>query len=264
MRNGKKGNTNRLKQNEEVFAQGDSLLRAIADASGGRAFFPENEKAIQEIYGQVAQLVRNEYSLAFAPPVADGKFIPSTLKSICRSNPQTQTIPNIVWITGNPMRLQPTTIDRPHGHFLFPLAEGIARSDLIVIFRGQPVADNVDAFLTRIPSSSAPYLSSRSSTLANTVCGGNCPSPLRCPAFSSRQQFNSLLDSRHRPDVEIPARHRFQHIFAQHQILDIGGGNQARPATQSIRRSGKYRKIPRSFRSLRQSPGYRHAGSWNR
>lgn len=74
MRNGKKGNPNRLKQNEEVFAQGDALLRAIAEASGGRAYFPENEKAIQEIYGQVAQLVRNEYSLAFAPPVADGKL----------------------------------------------------------------------------------------------------------------------------------------------------------------------------------------------
>ena len=74
MRNGKKGYPNRLKQNEEIFAQGDALMRAIAEASGGRAYFPENEKAIQEIYGQVAQLVRNEYSLAFAPPTADGNL----------------------------------------------------------------------------------------------------------------------------------------------------------------------------------------------
>jgi len=74
MRNGKKGNANRLKQNEEIFAQGDGLLRAIADATGGRAYFPENEKAIQEIYGQVAQLVRNEYSLAFIPTIADGSL----------------------------------------------------------------------------------------------------------------------------------------------------------------------------------------------
>ena len=74
MRHGKKGSERKLQQNEQIFAQGDSLLRAIADATGGRAYFPENEKAIQEIYGQVAQLVRNEYSLAFAPPTADGNL----------------------------------------------------------------------------------------------------------------------------------------------------------------------------------------------
>ena len=74
LRNGKKGGPNRFKQNEEVFAQGDALLRAIAEATGGRAYFPENEKAIQDIYGQVAQLVRNEYSLAFTPPMADGNL----------------------------------------------------------------------------------------------------------------------------------------------------------------------------------------------
>ena len=45
---------------------------SLADATGGRVFFPENAKAIQEIYGQVAQLVRNEYSLAFVPPTSDG------------------------------------------------------------------------------------------------------------------------------------------------------------------------------------------------
>jgi Ca-activated chloride channel homolog len=74
MRNGKKGTSRQLQQNEQVFAQGDALLRAIADATGGRAYFPENEKAIQEIYGQVAELVRNEYSVAFTPPAADGKL----------------------------------------------------------------------------------------------------------------------------------------------------------------------------------------------
>jgi Ca-activated chloride channel family protein len=74
MRNGKKGSARQLQQNEQVFAQADSMLRAIADATGGRAYFPENEKAIQEIYRQVAELVRNEYSLAFAPPVADGNL----------------------------------------------------------------------------------------------------------------------------------------------------------------------------------------------
>jgi len=31
-----------------------------------------NAKAFQETYRDVAQIVRHEYSLAFAPPVADG------------------------------------------------------------------------------------------------------------------------------------------------------------------------------------------------
>jgi Ca-activated chloride channel homolog len=74
LRNGKRGTLKQLQQTEDTFEQADANLRAIADLTGGRAYFPENAKAIQEIYGQVAQLVRNEYSLAFAPPVADGKI----------------------------------------------------------------------------------------------------------------------------------------------------------------------------------------------
>ena len=49
-----------------------SELQRAADTTGGRAYFPENAKAFQEAYRQMAQLVRHEYSLAFAPPVADG------------------------------------------------------------------------------------------------------------------------------------------------------------------------------------------------
>ena len=41
-------------------------------SAGGGAYFPQNAKALQEIYKQVADIVRHEYSLAFAPPVADG------------------------------------------------------------------------------------------------------------------------------------------------------------------------------------------------
>lgn len=74
LRNGKKGTLKQLQQTEDTFEQADANLRAIADLTGGRAYFPENAKAIQEIYGQVAQLVRNEYSVAFAPPAADGKI----------------------------------------------------------------------------------------------------------------------------------------------------------------------------------------------
>jgi Ca-activated chloride channel homolog len=72
LRNGKKGTANQRQQLQMDFDAADAHLRAIAEATGGRVFFPESAKAIQEIYGQVAQLVRNEYSLAFAPPSADG------------------------------------------------------------------------------------------------------------------------------------------------------------------------------------------------
>ncbi len=72
MRNGKKGSVKQLQQLQQDFAQADARLRALADVTGGRAFFPENAKAIQSIYAQIAQIVRNEYSLAFAPPIPDG------------------------------------------------------------------------------------------------------------------------------------------------------------------------------------------------
>ncbi len=72
LRNGKKGTKQQIRQTQEAFEQADAWLKALADASGGRAYFPENAKAFQETYRQVAQLVRHEYSLAFAPPKADG------------------------------------------------------------------------------------------------------------------------------------------------------------------------------------------------
>jgi VWFA-related protein len=72
LRNGKHGSAKQLQQTQQEFEQADATLRAIADETGGRAYFPENAKAIQDIYRQVAQLVRNEYSLAFTPPAADG------------------------------------------------------------------------------------------------------------------------------------------------------------------------------------------------
>ncbi len=72
LRNGKKGTAQQILQTKEAFAQADAWLKALAEASGGRAYFPESAKAFEETYRQVAQLVRHEYSLAFAPPRADG------------------------------------------------------------------------------------------------------------------------------------------------------------------------------------------------
>jgi hypothetical protein len=72
LRNGNKGSKQQIQQTEQVLEQADAWLKQVADSSGGRAYFPENARAFQEAYRQIAQLVRHEYSLAFAPPAADG------------------------------------------------------------------------------------------------------------------------------------------------------------------------------------------------
>jgi Ca-activated chloride channel homolog len=59
-------------QTLQAFAQADTWLSTLAEATGGRAFFPQNAKAFQETYRIIAEIVRHEYSLAFAPPTADG------------------------------------------------------------------------------------------------------------------------------------------------------------------------------------------------
>ncbi len=58
----------------EVFAQADAELAAIAQANGGRAFFPVTSADFVGVFAEIAQLVRHEYSLGFIPPVHDGKL----------------------------------------------------------------------------------------------------------------------------------------------------------------------------------------------
>lgn len=72
LRNGKQGPRGAVLQTQQAFAAADLRLKDIAEVSGGHAYFPENAKAFQETYRQVAQLVRHEYSLAFMPPAHDG------------------------------------------------------------------------------------------------------------------------------------------------------------------------------------------------
>jgi Ca-activated chloride channel homolog len=62
----------KYQQTLQAFGQADTWLSTLAEASGGRAFFPQNTKAFQETYRIIAEIVRHEYSLAFAPPTADG------------------------------------------------------------------------------------------------------------------------------------------------------------------------------------------------
>jgi len=59
-------------QTEQQFEQADQLLKRMAEATDGRAYFPGNAKEFNGAYSEIAQLVRHEYSLAFAPAVRDG------------------------------------------------------------------------------------------------------------------------------------------------------------------------------------------------
>jgi Ca-activated chloride channel family protein len=72
LRNGKAGSKSQIQQTQQAFEAADANLRDLAGATGGRAYFPGNGKAFQEAYRQIAELVRHEYSLAFAPPTWDG------------------------------------------------------------------------------------------------------------------------------------------------------------------------------------------------
>ena len=63
--------TNSSKTAQE-FEQANQLLKRMAESTGGRAYFPANAKEFSSVYAEIAQLVRHEYSLAFAPPARDG------------------------------------------------------------------------------------------------------------------------------------------------------------------------------------------------
>ncbi len=54
------------------FERASQLLKHMAESTGGRAYYPEAEKEFHSAYAEIAQLVRHEYSLAFAPPERDG------------------------------------------------------------------------------------------------------------------------------------------------------------------------------------------------
>jgi Ca-activated chloride channel homolog len=55
------------------FAEADTSLRQIASATGGRVYFARNTNEFSKAYAEIAELLRYEYSLAFAPAVFDGK-----------------------------------------------------------------------------------------------------------------------------------------------------------------------------------------------
>jgi len=59
---------------KQVFGEADQWLRELSHSTGGRAYFPKNTKDFARAYVEIAQLVRHEYSIAFAPPTNDGQL----------------------------------------------------------------------------------------------------------------------------------------------------------------------------------------------
>jgi Ca-activated chloride channel homolog len=70
--NKKKSPATNSAQTAQQFEEANQLLEQMAEATGGRAYFPASAKAFDEAYAEIAQLIRHEYSLAFAPPIRDG------------------------------------------------------------------------------------------------------------------------------------------------------------------------------------------------
>jgi VWFA-related protein len=68
----KKAPTAMSTETAQQFALANQLLRQMAETTGGRAYFPQSNKDFEAAYAQIAELVRHEYSLAFAPPIRDG------------------------------------------------------------------------------------------------------------------------------------------------------------------------------------------------
>jgi Ca-activated chloride channel homolog len=77
----KKGVQRAPNPNEKQFEEANQLLKKIAAASGGRAYFPVSSNEFEAVYAEIAQLVRHEYSLAFVPPAKDGKFHSVTVQA---------------------------------------------------------------------------------------------------------------------------------------------------------------------------------------
>src|SRR5215472_16441345 len=58
---------------KEGLEAADQSLRELTRITGGRAYFPKDQKEFDLAYTEIAQLIRHEYSLAFMPPEHDGQ-----------------------------------------------------------------------------------------------------------------------------------------------------------------------------------------------
>ena len=70
------------------FLQGDNELRTFAKETGGQAFFPRFQGEVPNIFRNISQSLRNQYTLTYSPnnQARDGKFRKLTVQLV---NPQT-------------------------------------------------------------------------------------------------------------------------------------------------------------------------------
>ncbi len=56
--------------------KGDKVLERIAEATGGRAFFPFQMREVSDAFTSIQEELRSQYAVAYSPPnfVADGKY----------------------------------------------------------------------------------------------------------------------------------------------------------------------------------------------
>jgi Ca-activated chloride channel family protein len=75
------------------FAEADRFLSILTQTTGGRVYFPNTPQDFAAVYAQVAQLVRHEYSLAFAPPAHDGKSHTVEVRISAQAGDATAAVP---------------------------------------------------------------------------------------------------------------------------------------------------------------------------
>jgi Ca-activated chloride channel homolog len=54
-------------------ARADEELNSIAQANGSRAYFPKTARDFTQVFSEISQLIRHEYSLGFKPPIHDAQ-----------------------------------------------------------------------------------------------------------------------------------------------------------------------------------------------
>jgi VWFA-related protein len=64
--------------------RGDKILEAIAEATGGRAFFPFKIEEVSDAFSQIQEELRSQYAISYKPAdfIADGKYRTIDIESV--------------------------------------------------------------------------------------------------------------------------------------------------------------------------------------
>jgi len=59
---------------KQGIAHADQSLHGLSEATGGHIYFPKNADESNRAYGEIAQLIREQYTLGFTPALFDGQI----------------------------------------------------------------------------------------------------------------------------------------------------------------------------------------------